>query len=308
MYQMISVAVFLGFFFGVIAVGELVLTGLYGDHRRAIARLRNLGPAGAATPENTGLRGKVLAAIPKIGNLVMPTSAEHLAALKGRLTQAGVYGPNALKLFLGVKILLILALPIMAGFVPYLLGVFDWRWTLVLGALACGVGLITPGLWLDHMRGIRQDEVRRAMPDLLDMLVLCVEAGMSLISAFQRVAQELPVVHPKLAKELNIIQRELQLGLSVGDALLKFGDRSRIDEVRNLAQVLIQSERFGTSSVKSLRTHADASRMERQQRAEEKAQKASVHILFPTMLCIFPAIFIVILGPAAYQMSVMFKQ
>jgi tight adherence protein C len=107
---------------------------------------------------------------------------------------------------------------------------------------------------------------------------------------------------------MNIVQREIQLGLSAGEAFKKLGDRCDLDEMRNLASVLLQSERFGASVVKALRIHADSCRLERQQRAEEMAQKAAVKILFPTLLCIFPAIFIVVLGPAAYQIANMFSQ
>src|SRR5439155_20687801 len=108
--------------------------------------------------------------------------------------------------------------------------------------------------------------------------------------------------------ELDIIQREMQMGLSCGEAMKKFAGRCDLEEVRNLASVLLQSERFGAGVVKALRIHADTARQERQQRAEEVAQKAAVKILFPTLLCIFPAIFIVILGPAAYQIAGMLSK
>jgi tight adherence protein C len=110
-----------------------------------------------------------------------------------------------------------------------------------------------------------------------------------------------------LASELNIIYREMQLGLTVGDALRKFADRCDLEDMRDLASVLLQSERMGASVAQALRTHADTCRQERQQRAEEAAHKTAVKILFPTLLCIFPAIFIVLLGPAAIQMADLFK-
>src|SRR5262249_660115 len=106
---------------------------------------------------------------------------------------------------------------------------------------------------------------------------------------------------------MNIVQREMQLGLTAGEALKKFGERCNLEEVRSLSSVLLQSERFGASVVKALRVHADSFRLERQQRAEEMAQKAAVKILFPTLVCIFPAIFIVILGPAARQIAGIFS-
>jgi tight adherence protein C len=115
------------------------------------------------------------------------------------------------------------------------------------------------------------------------------------------VAGELKNTHPLLASELNIVQREIQLGQSSGESLAHLGERSDLEEIRSLAAVITQADRFGASLVKSLRVHADTLRLKRQQRAEEMAQKAGTKILFPTLLFIFPAIFVVILGPAAIQ-------
>ena len=127
-------------------------------------------------------------------------------------------------------------------------------------------------------------------------------------AAFQRVTGEVLLVHPLLGEEMSMMQREIQLGLSTGEALKKMGERCGLDDVRELASVLLQSERYGASVVKALRMHADSWRAERQQRIEELAQKAAVKILFPTLLCIFPAIFIVLLGPAAFQMATLFAK
>jgi tight adherence protein C len=306
--ELLSMLVFLAVFLLTAGIGGLVLFHLYGDHRRAVTRLRDLSAAQPTPAAPRGMGKLALFALPKIGNLILPSNEEQLAFLKTRLTRAGIYGPNAVKIFLGMKMMLMLVLPLAASVIPFAMGLLSWLQALALGVTAMGVGLLTPSFWLDYQRGRRQEELRRALPDILDMLVLCVEAGVSLIAAFQRVTEEVQVVHPGLAREMNIIQREIQLGLSIGDALLKFGDRCDIDEVRNLAQIILQSERYGTSSVKALRIHSDTSRQQRQQSAEEKAQKAAVKILFPTLLCIFPAIFIVILGPAAYQMAALFSQ
>ena len=115
--------------------------------------------------------------------------------------------------------------------------------------------------------------------------------------------EDLELVHPTLTAELNIALREMQMGLSAGEAVKRLGERCGLDDLRDLAAVLLQSERYGAGVAKALRIHADVYRQDRQQRAEEMAQKAAVKILFPTLLCIFPAIFIVLLGPAAYQMA-----
>jgi tight adherence protein C len=151
------------------------------------------------------------------------------------------------------------------------------------------------------MKANRQSIFRRALPDALDVLVICLEGGLSLPGSIRRVSHELRTTHPLLASELNIVQREIQLGRSAGESLHQMGLRTDLEEVRTLASVITQAERFGASLVKSLRVHADTLRQTRQQRAEEMAQKAAIKILFPTLLFIFPAIFVVILGPAAFQ-------
>src|SRR5262249_12604771 len=142
---------------------------------------------------------------------------------------------------------------------------------------------------------------RRALPDALDVLVICLEGGLSLTGAFKRVASELRTAHPGLATEMLIVEHEIQLGRPIGEAMRQFGERADLEEVRSLASVISQSERFGASLTKALRVHAESLREKRLQRAEEMAQKAATKIIFPTLLFIFPGVFIVILGPAAIQ-------
>jgi tight adherence protein C len=306
--QVVSMVVFLVVFLIAALVGRSVLIRLYGDQRRALARLRDLAPAEKTAPERPRALEVALSALPAVGAMVAPGDAKVVARLKDRLTQAGVYGPNAVMILLGAQILLMVLLPLMAAGLPLALGLLSWRSALLVGAGAVAAGMLTPSLWVDYQRKRRQTELRRALPDAVDMLVLCVEAGLSLSAALQRVTAELQIAHPALAREMNIILREVQLGLSVGEAMKKFGDRCGLDEVRELAAVLLQSERYGTASVKALRLHSETCRQQRHQRAEERAQKAAVKILFPTLLCIFPAIFIVILGPAAYQIAAMLSK
>src|SRR5262249_55844067 len=156
---------------------------------------------------------------------------------------------------------------------PYLIGLLPSHLLVHAALVACGVGVLLPGLWLDARRRKRQRELRNALPDALDMLVLCLEGGLSLTGAVQRVTGELQEVHPLLAGEMNIVEREMQMGLSVGEALKKLGERSGLEEVQTLASVLLQSERYGSGTGKALRIYADSCRLERQQRAEELAQK-----------------------------------
>jgi tight adherence protein C len=147
----------------------------------------------------------------------------------------------------------------------------------------------------------RQTAFRRALPDAMDVMVICLEGGLSLPGAMKRVAGELRTAHPILAAELAIVEREIELGMSAGEALQHFAGRADLEEIRGLASVITQTERFGASLVRALRVHADTLRTKRIQYAEEMAQKAAVKILIPTVLCIFPGIFIVLLAPAVIQ-------
>jgi tight adherence protein C len=180
---------------------------------------------------------------------------------------------------------------------------------LVVAAAAMGTlaGMMAPEFWLSSVVKRRQRKLRQALPDALDMLVLCLEGGISVAGALQRVSSEMRRAHPLLAEEMGTMENEIQLGMSVGEAVKSFATRSDLKEAHELASVLLQSERYGSSIVKPLRLHSDLARQERYRRAEEIAQKAAVKILFPTLLFIFPAVFIVILGPAAYQMANMFS-
>ncbi len=199
-----------------------------------------------------------------------------------------------------MKLLLIVA-PALVGLVLGLSGLVPTEYAVLGGGCFGIVGMIGPGFWLDGRKKKRQTSFRRALPDALDLLVICLEGGLSLPASLRRVGAELRTAHPLLALELNIVQREIQLGSSPGESLQKMGVRTDLEEVRSLASVITQAERFGASLVKSLRVHADTLRTKRQQHAEEMAEKAAIKVLFPTLLFIFPAIFVVILGPAAFQ-------
>jgi tight adherence protein C len=203
-------------------------------------------------------------------------------------------------IFLGVKLLLMVT-PALAGLAAGTVGITTVQYGVIGGACLGVLGMIGPSFWLDRKKNKRQARFRRALPDALDVLVICLEGGLSMPGALRRISGELRAAHPELAAELNIVQREVQLGRSTGDALQQMGIRTDLEEVRSLASVVTQSEKFGASLVKSLRVHADTLRLRRQQRAEQMAAKAATFVLFPTLLFIFPAIFVVILGPAAFQ-------
>jgi tight adherence protein C len=243
--------------------------------------------------------------LPKMGAPLLPDDVEERTRLQTRLFQAGLYHRQAMVYFLGVKMLLIVVPPIiglMGGFV----GLISVQWGIIAGAVLGVSGLIGPSFWLDYRKRNRQRNFRRALPDSLDLLVICLEGGLSLPAGLRRVGSELRTAHPLLASELAIVQREVQLGLSTGEALRRFAERADLEEIRSLAALIIQTERFGASLVKALRVHADTLRQKRLFYAEEMAQKAGTKVLFPTVLLILPAMFIVVLGPAVIQIMTIF--
>jgi tight adherence protein C len=236
-----------------------------------------------------------------MGAPLVPKDEEERTRLQGRLIHAGLYSRQAMVVFLGVKVLLMIG-PALLAFAAVVVGLIPTAYGVIGGPLLGALGMIGPSFWLDRRKAARQSGLRRALPDAMDVLVICLEGGLSLPGAVKRVAAELRTAHPGLAGELNIVQREVQLGQSTGEALRNFAQRTDLEEIRSLASVVIQAERFGASLVKALRVHAETLREKRLQYAEEMGQKAAVKILFPTVLCIFPSLFIVILGPAMIQL------
>ncbi len=225
---------------------------------------------------------------------------EKKRALRERMVQAGFYGAAASSLFVFVRLLMVFG-SMGLGFLVS--GVTELPLAQgVLAGAACGIAAtIAPGMWLDFLKRNRQMQIRRSLPDALDVLVVCLQGGLSVMSAMSRVARELSVAHPLLAVELKVAERQMQMGQSAGEAVRGIADRFDLEELRGMASVLRQAERIGSSVATALDVFAETMRLKRSQRAEELAHKASVKMLFPTLLCIFPAIFVVILGPAAIQ-------
>jgi tight adherence protein C len=304
-YVLVSMLVFLLVFFAVCGVCFFCFLRLPRDQRQAVSRLRQLAEGGKPQSIEPPRQPLLIATLAKISKLAKLDGQDDSTK---QLIQAGFYSPTAPRVFSGCKFILMMMMPALVIALHYGLKVINQKYLLLAALTASSAGMVAPGLWLRRKVQERRRVLRLALPDALDMLVLCMEGGLSLMAAFQRMAEELQAAHPVLGTEMNILQREIQLGLSVGDALKKLGERCGLEEVRELANVLLQSERFGASVVKSLRIHSESWRLERQQRAEELAQKSAVKILFPTLLCIFPAIFIVLLGPAAFQMAKLFTK
>jgi tight adherence protein C len=170
-------------------------------------------------------------------------------------------------------------------------------------AFALALGYMAPDFWLSRRVKRRQHRLRLSLPDALDLLVICVEAGLGLDQAILRVAEELKHVHPQLSEELRIVNLEMRLGKTRIDALRSLSSRTGVDDIKALVAMLVQTERFGTSVAQSLRVHSDTLRIKRRQRAEEQAAKAPVKMVPVLVFFIFPALLVVILGPAVIALS-----
>jgi tight adherence protein C len=278
----------------------LVSTLMGGRRSRLDVRLQDLAGTGVPPADEAAVEQFARAALPRLGARLVPTDEAERTLLQARLVHAGIYGRQAMFAYLGVKIVLMSA-PALAGLLLGLAGLCPVAGGVFAGSVLGALGMIGPSFWLDRRKAARQVGFRRALPDALDVLVICLEGGVSLAGALRYVAEDLQSAHPVLAGELNIVQREVQLGLTPGESLKKLADRSGLEEVGSLASVVVQADRLGAGLVKSLRVHAETMRVKRRQRAEELAQKAGTKILFPTIIFIFPALFVVILAPGLIQ-------
>jgi tight adherence protein C len=306
-FGLIGMSVFLLVFAGILALGYFFTMPAH-DRRHAVSRLRSLADGTTRNSPSHAAGTWAWLMPPEQVMRFLSSEKKSVAELQSKLLQAGYFRPSASLVFIGVRLLLMVFLAAACGLLAYWTGLVTPAKIPLMSLLGCAAGMVGPSFWLSAQVRKRQQLLRNALPDALDMLVLCLEGGMGLHAALQRVSDDLEAAHPALDVEMNIIQREIELGLSPGTAFKKFADRCRLTDVRDLAAIIQQSERFGASVTKALRIYADGARAERQMRTEEMAQKAAVKILFPTLLCIFPAIFIVLLGPAAYQLRQLFSQ
>jgi tight adherence protein C len=233
---------------------------------------------------------KVLSDVGKM----LPPSPQKVSSTQRMLMRAGYRNPEAVTMLQGAKFIT----PIVLICLAYFTGFYKYNPFFILAVAAIG-GFLAPDFWLTTRIHKRQHILRLSLPDALDLLVICVEAGLGLDQALMRVSQELKVVHPELSEELELVNSEIRVGKIRIDALRELATRTGVDDIKALIATLIQTDRFGTSVGQSLRVHSDELRTKRRQRAEEAAAKTTVKMVPPLVFFIFPALFVVILGPAA---------
>ena len=254
-------------------------------------RLRDLAPAATGiVREDVQLTEPPLPALRQLSK-TLPKSPKEMGRLRRQLAAAGHYDLSAAVYYSAAK----LAAPIVCGGVPLLLMGVSAGW--MLAAIGAVLGYLLPDVVLGRMTRAHARAIENGLPDVLDLLIICIEAGSSLDQSIVKASDELDVAHPALAKELRLVTTEIRAGKPRLEAFRNFAARTRVDDVRSLVTMLTQTDRFGTSVAQALRIHAETSRTRRRQRAEERAAKIGANMVIPLALCIFPAVYAVCLGP-----------
>src|SRR5215468_997856 len=272
-------------------------------------RLREINPRVVEETQAQPVSTIIVEQVAKRLNQFTPApSPRNVRRLRRRLIQAGYYDENAVTVFRVIRLISAVAFPIATIFLTTV--ILGWSVdTTVIGLTLVAVfyGLFLPTFFLSRMISNRQGRITRALPDALDLMVVCVEAGLGLNAALQRVGREMEIVDPDLSEELAITNREIRAGKPRDEALRNLGDRTGVSDVKSLVAMLVQTDRFGTSIADSLRVFADSLRTKRRQRAEELVAKAAIKLIFPLLLFIFPALLIVLMGPAIIKIVDLFN-
>lgn len=292
--MIIDEAIFLGSAGGAVGSVAYFITTLFTNKRdgRLYGRLRTEREADA--PEAAG--ASVGGMIAKFGTMAakpfMPKTREKQSSIKKSLAMAGIYAPAAIRAVTGFKLICLIggiSLGLVLGAVTH--------YTFLFSALGGLIGYLVPTIWLRGKINTNQRMLQLGLPDALDLMVVCVEAGLTVDAGMQRVGEELAIAHPVISREFGIAHMETRIGISRSEALKNMGIRTGNTALQQLVAMLVQAERFGTSISGALRIQSETLRIKRQAVAEEMAAKASVKMSFPLVLFIFPATFIVLAGP-----------
>jgi len=253
-------------------------------------RLRRLSPSTGVVLESQGLAERPDPILARLSRMV-PKSPKDMSRLQRRLARAGYPQFKSTVCFALAELLLPV---VFAAATVLVIGLSDgWPFALFAAAL----GYVVPGFYIGRKTTLRQKAIQNGLPDALDLLTLCVEAGGGLDQSIVKTTDELKLAHPALAEELGYVTTEMRAGKPRIEAFRNLAQRTGVDDLRTLVTMLTQTDRFGTSIGQALRTHAETSRTKRRQRAEERAAKVGVKLVFPLALCLFPALYVVCFGP-----------
>ena len=255
-------------------------------------------------PPGEEMSRKIARLLKPFSILAKPTKSDELSRARLNMVRAGLRGENSFEIFTGLKLFLAPLLTI--AFLEVnanLASPIQFPVDVVLAIWICGFVFFVPNIWLNGKIKERQQSLERALPDAMDLLVTCVEAGLGLDAAIARVSQEMVLSAPILADELNHTFLEVQAGVSRADSFRRLAERTGVEDLRSLSAMLIQTDLFGTSVARALRIHSDGMRLKRMQQAEEKAAMVSVKMTIPLVLCILPSLIAVVMGPAIVMIT-----
>jgi len=272
---------------------DRILSAL-GPERRRLKRSAHVPVTGvlidaqSLTPEESRFVKRVTAMVPR--------SPKQMTVVRRRFARAGYYTLAPIAVFTLAQIIL----PVVFGLAPLYFGPTGVQ-AVIFVMIGAMLGFQIPTFWLYRKTSIRQQQIQNGLPDLLDLLIVCLEAGSALDQALVKSTEELELAYPALSEEFRLLITEIRAGKPRLEAFRNLASRTGVEDVRALVAMLVQTDRFGTSVTQALRTHADVARSKRRQRAEERAAKLGVKMVFPLVFMLFPAFFVVTLGPAVIQ-------
>jgi tight adherence protein C len=273
--------------------------------RQAPGRRRLLASDGPGGRSGLIVEGQRLSDMPtpeqqKIASYI-PKSPKEMGRLRRRLATAGFHGFRAVLVYSVAEVI-----GAVSGFVLVFF-VMGLRTGWLFGIAGAIVGYLLPGYFVARRTRLRKKQIQNGLPDALDLLIVSLEAGLALDQAILKCSEELVIAYPALSEELQFVNTETRAGKPRVEALKNFAKRTQVDDVRALVAMLVQTERFGTSVAQALRTHAEESRVKRRQRAEERAAKLSVKLIFPLVFLLLPAFFVIALGPGVIKLVELFS-
>jgi tight adherence protein C len=268
-------------------------TKLWVRPNQAMDRVAGTAPVRDEAPIHPSLVFHEL--VKKLGT-ILPVNPKDAGVIQRRMIRAGIRNPNAMKIFYGSKVLFGILVPLVM-MIAVAGSPADSSNKILAVVAAAGAGFFGPNEYVSIRAKRRQKEIRRGLPNALDLLVVCVESGLGLDQALVQVAKDLEQAHPEISEEFAMVTYELKAGKRRAECLRNLAERTNVEDLKKLVAVLIQADRFGTGVAQSLRSHSEFMRVQARQAAEEKAAKLGVKLVFPIFFCILPSLFVVTVGP-----------
>ncbi|NRB38766.1 MAG: type II secretion system F family protein [Pseudomonadales bacterium] len=292
------------------AAGSIIflLTPLYNPMRYQLAKIASSGKADYDDYHDDKLFDiSFLKYVESIGKYVLPKDMKERDSAKARLIHAGFRGEGSLRMFYAIKTILCIILTLLSFQLVKFFPEFTSIKVMMFIAAFAFAGLLLPNMVLSRLAEARIKKIRHGFPDALDLFVVCVEAGLGLDATIQRVAVDLKISHPELSDELDLVVAEMRIGIDRITALRELALRTGLDEIKGLVALLNQSVKFGTGIAETLRIYSDEFRDKRMQKAEEEAAKVATKMIFPLTLCMWPAFFVIAVGPAIIKVMNAFQ-